>query len=126
MAESKTDIKQKKKDAVVEYFTEVPIYRYAAMYVGIDEETLARWRKEDAVFEERLHREKARWVNSKVKKAKVEFALERMEKEIFGQKITAELNVNPIEVLLRKYDLKEGGNDRQDDEPIPSSSEGTA
>lgn len=98
---------ESKKASIIEYYSDVPIYRYAALYVGISEDTLARWRQADTDFAERLDQARAQWVRKRVSKAKVEFALERMESEVFGQK--AELSVtggeNPINVLLQAYGI---------------------
>lgn len=75
------------KKQYVEYYTEAPVQKYAAMYIGRDEDTIIRWRKEDTDFADRVQRAKAEWVRQKLLKVKPEFALERLEKEIFSAKI---------------------------------------
>lgn len=78
------------KEEYINYYSELPVQKYAAMYIGRDEETIMRWRKKDVDFRDRVQKARADWVKSKTKKAKVEFALERVEKEIFNEKITHE------------------------------------
>lgn len=79
------DIAELKKK-YVEYYETTPVQRYAAMYVGRDEDTILRWKKEDAEFAEAVNLAKAKWVSSRLKDVKSEFALERLEKQIFSQK----------------------------------------
>lgn len=73
------------KDRYIEYYKDLPVQKYAAMYVGRDEETIMRWRKDDVDFEGRVNLARAEWVKRKASKAKVEFALERLEKSIFKE-----------------------------------------
>lgn len=72
------------KEEYVRYFEDVPIQKYAAMYVGRDEDTIIRWRNQDAVFADRILQSKANWVRKMLIKTKAEFALERLEKKVFG------------------------------------------
>jgi hypothetical protein len=104
----------KKKKQIIEYFKDVPVYKYAAMHVGIDEDTLILWRKADSDFSDKLDRERTEWVRGRVKKAKVEFALERLEKEVFSQKIEQEFKTSdPVMVLLQKYGITEGEGEKR-------------
>lgn len=66
------------------YYLECPIQKYAAMYIGRNEDTILRWKKEDSDFADRIEAARAVWVRKKLKKANVDFALERLEKEVFG------------------------------------------
>ena len=75
------------KDKMVDYYRKVPVLKYAAMKIGRDESTIHRWLKDDENFASRVTEARADWVSSKVEKSKVEFALERMEKEVFNQNI---------------------------------------
>lgn len=85
------------KQTYVRYFTDVPIQKYAAMAVGRDEDTIMRWRKEDHTFADAVQKAKAEWVRKKMLAVKAEFALERLEKEIFSQRseVLAEVAQTP-------------------------------
>lgn len=116
--------KEEKKAAIVAYFEDVPVYRYAAMHVGINEDTLILWRNEDSEFSERLDFAKTKWVSSKVKKAKVEFALERLEREVFAPpKQEHQIMGDPVKELLKAYGVTEGMEDATEiDESVQDSS----
>lgn len=75
---------QELKDEYVDYYRDVPIQKYAAMFIGRDEDTVIRWRKEDGDFADAVQRARAEWVRKRVIGAKAEFALERLEKELFS------------------------------------------
>jgi len=77
----------KLKQQYISYFNEVPVQKYAAMYIGRDEDTIIRWRKEDASFADAVKRAKAEWVRKKLFATKAEFALERLERDIFSPKL---------------------------------------
>lgn len=84
MAKQKEDIAIL-KDRYVEYYKELPVQKYAAMYVGRTEDTIKNWRDTDSDFSARVDQARSEWVKKKVSKAKVEFALERLEKSIFRE-----------------------------------------
>ncbi len=79
------------KQSYVKYYEDVPVQCYAALYIGRDEDTIIRWRKEDSSFAEAVQRAKAEWVRKKVIATKAEFALERLEKSIFSQHSNVEI-----------------------------------
>jgi hypothetical protein len=92
MASQKEQIAELKAQ-YLEYFKELPVQRYAAMYVSRDEDTILRWKAEDTEFAERVNQLRAQWVAKKVSKAKVEFALERLEKSAFRESKEIEVTV---------------------------------
>jgi len=71
-----------KKD-YVEYFRDVPVQKYAAEYIGRDEDTIMRWRRTDKQFADAVQRAHSEWVRKTFIKTKAEFALERLEKSLF-------------------------------------------
>ncbi|MFA6295700.1 MAG: hypothetical protein WC666_04810 [Candidatus Paceibacterota bacterium] len=73
------------KKQYVEYFEDVPIQKYAAMFIGRDEDTIIRWRKSDTDFADAVMKSKANWIRKKLISAKAEFVLERLEKELFNK-----------------------------------------
>ena len=85
MDKADKDIKTLKQE-YVDYYKDVPVQKYAAMAVGRDEDTIIRWRNLDPVFADAVQRSKAEWVRRKMLAVKAEFALERIEKDIFTPK----------------------------------------
>lgn len=124
----KPDPNAAKKKIIIDYFAEVPVYKYAAMAAGITDETLIAWRKADLEFSNRLNQARAKWVMGRLPKARVEFALERLEKEIFAppkQEVELDDKRDPLDEILKKFGLgKEEGktNDGQDDGAAESPS----
>lgn len=92
--------KDKLKIAYVKYFEDVPVQRYAAMYVGRDEDTIIRWRQEDPSFAESVQKAKAEWIRKRVITTKAEFALERLEKEVFSDKVTLTIEQSSYQKAL--------------------------
>lgn len=74
------------KDKFIEYFRDVPVQKYAAMYIGRTEQTIINWLKADMDFFNRVQEARAEWVKRKAVKVKAEFALERLEKEIWSER----------------------------------------
>lgn len=107
------DLKQK----YIKYFRDVPIQRYAAMYIGRDEDTIIRWRKDDAEFADCVESARAAWVKEKLKATLPSFALERVEKEIFTEKRQLEITTpTPIMELPNVSDNNSGQEDKNTDE----------
>ena len=96
--------RQEKKDKFVSYFREVPVQKYGAMYIGVTEQTIINWMSEDEVFFNRVQEARADWVKKKASKVRAEFALERLEKEIWQeQKATTVELIDPRKEILDKY-----------------------
>jgi len=75
----------------IKYYIDVPVQKYAAMAIARDEDTIIRWRKEDPDFADAVQRAKAEWVRKRVIATKAEFALERLEKDVFSVAATIEV-----------------------------------
>lgn len=82
--QTKEDIKRLKEEYIA-YFADVPVHRYAAQAIGRSEDAVLLWRKDDAEFSARVNQAEASWVRKKVMKVKAEFALERLQKQIFKE-----------------------------------------
>lgn len=76
----------KLKTEYLHYYRDVPVQRYAAAAIGRDEDTILRWRKDDAEFAESVEGALANWVKEKVMATKPEFALERLQNSVFGSR----------------------------------------
>lgn len=83
MDQSRTSISEMKRE-YIQYFEDVPVQKYAAMAIGRDEDTIIRWRNEDPSFADAVQRAKAGWIRKRVLATKAEFALERLEREVFS------------------------------------------
>lgn len=84
-------------------------YKLIARSVGRDEDTLAIWRNEDEDFSDRLEIARTEFIKKHMKKARPDFLLERLEKEIFAQKVEVDPGTNAIKALLEAYGVTEGG-----------------
>jgi|SRR6266567_4406574 len=105
---------EKLKQQYINYYRDVPIQKYAAQAVCRDEDTIIRWRKTDKDFADAVYQAHAEWVRKRVIATKAEFALERLEREIFGRKTTLsietsqkEIHPDPVIATLFKDFLKE-------------------
>ena len=89
-------MKKQQKDELkaryIEYFKDVPVQKYAAKYIGRDADTIIRWRKEDVIFADAIEKSFAEWVRKKMLATKAEFALERLEREVFSPKVALDIN----------------------------------
>lgn len=106
--QTEEDIRQL-KDRFVEYFREVPVQKYAAMYIGRTEQTIINWLRGDEGFFNRVEEARADWVKKQASKVKAEFALERLEKEIWAERKEVEIKGDPRIEILNKYMKEEKG-----------------
>lgn len=100
------------KERYIQYYKDLPVQKYAAMYVGRDEDTIKRWREDDADFADRVNLARAEWVKQKASKAKVEFALERLEKSIFKE--SKELEVKLPTPIMDLSDVQPNDSNKED------------
>lgn len=71
----------------LEYYLKLPIQKLAAASIGKSEDTIIRWKKNDAYFADQMQAKKAEWALDKVVKVKkTEWLLERIMKEYFAEK----------------------------------------
>lgn len=85
--------RQEQKDKFVSYFKDVPVQKYAAMYVGITEQTAINWLRDDPEFFNNVQSARAEWVKKRAIETKAEFALERLEHEVFKERKEETLNL---------------------------------
>lgn len=72
------------KQKFLEYYAEVPIQKYAGAYIGRDEDTISRWKQEDADFADQIELKKAEYLRQNLKEVKSkEWILERLFKDHF-------------------------------------------
>jgi hypothetical protein len=61
-------------------------YKLVGRAVGLDEDTLKKWRDKDPKFADELEQARTRFLNKHVRKARPEFLLERLEPDIFKER----------------------------------------
>lgn len=96
------------KAKYVEYYTDVPVQKYAAMSVGRDEDTIIRWKKEDSSFADRVDQAKAQFVRKRMLAVKSEYALERLMNDVFSgqpqpQRVNVEFDQPEANNLAREF-----------------------
>lgn len=82
---------QKRK--AIEYYEAMPVYKYAAAFAGISKDTLEDWRKADPDFSAALEKGKAEFFRKHGKRAKPEFLMERLDKEVFRESKEVEVTL---------------------------------
>lgn len=95
--------RQQKKDEFIAYFEEVPVIKYAAMYIEVTEPTAHNWLKEDSDFLSRVNQAKSKWAKKRALKTRAEFQLERLDKEIWSEHKTLDITVDPRKEILEQY-----------------------
>lgn len=95
--------RQQKKDEFVAYFEEVPVIKYAAMYIEITEVTAHDWLNKDSDFLSRVNQAKSKWAKKRALKTRAEFQLERLDKEIWSEHKTLDISVDPRKEILEQY-----------------------
>ena|SRR3989344_6427176 len=95
------------KKEFLKYFRELPVQKLAGAYIGKDEDTVSRWKKEDADFADQIGMAKANWAMIKTKKIKSEeWLLERVMKDHFASRneFVGDMTVN----IIRRSYLEDG------------------
>lgn len=84
-------------------------YKLIARSVGRDEDTLLRWRTEDEEFADKLDQARTAFIQTQMGKARPDFLLERLEKEIFAPPVnkTESTTIDPVMILLQKFGVME-------------------
>jgi hypothetical protein len=108
--------RQDKKDDFIKYFEEVPVIKYAAMYIEITEVTAHDWLNKDPEFLSRVNQAKAKWAKKRALKTRAEFQLERLDKEIWSEEKKIKVEVDPVEKILRGFglDVREATRDTEE------------
>ena len=74
------------KQKFLEYFKKTPIQKFGAKHIGVDEDTITNWKKEDSDFRIEIDKLNARFVEDGLENIDdMKWKLERMFKQVFGQ-----------------------------------------
>lgn len=105
--------KAQKKVMVLDYLSVVPMYKFAAHSVLIDEETLMDWRKEDPEFAYQCKEKISNFVSRTLRKTKPEFQLERAMRDdfVYRQELTGKDGKDLPAPILGA--ITSNGNDKQ-------------
>lgn len=103
-----TNIAELKKE-LIEYYRKLPMQKMAAAYIGRDEDTVIRWKKEDADFADQISRARAEWARDNVEAVKSkEWLLERILRDDFSEKkIIAGDEDEPLKIIITEAKTQE-------------------
>lgn len=90
IVEAHTEVEKKrleKKEKVIEYLRHLPVYKWAAASAGINEDTLAIWRKEDEEFSVRCESAKSEAIKGFAKRATPDFMLKSTDPATFKDRV---------------------------------------
>jgi hypothetical protein len=93
------DEKNNKKEKAIEYLSKLPIYKWAAKSVGVDEDTLRNWRDEDKDFSARCESAKAEAIEKLGKRATPDFMLKSVDPQTFKERIDVTSGDKPIPIM---------------------------
>lgn len=96
------------KESIVRSAEVIFHYKWVAKSVGIDEDTLLKYRTQDKDLSDRLEQARSRFIESNLKKARPDFKLETADRETFGRKEEVTVTIDPTKKILEKYGLLEG------------------
>lgn len=82
-----------KADAII-WAEQLYHYKLIGRAIGYSEDQLKRWREADKDFADGLELARTRFLNKRIKLARPDFLLERLEPEVFKQRTEQELNHN--------------------------------
>jgi hypothetical protein len=105
-----------KKKMFLEYFKDVPIQSLGANYIGVDEDTITNWKKEDSDFSDCIDNLKAEFARNNLKDVKsTEWKLERVMNDHFGQKTKTDITSKGKRIpLLGGISVLNNDSDKQD------------
>lgn len=75
-------------------------YKLTARAIGIDEDTIKKWRDNDKEFSDELEKSRIRFLQRRIKQAKPEFLLERLEPDIFKERTESDVKVELPKPIL--------------------------
>lgn len=88
------------KEAAIMHATTFYHYKLIAMATGIDDNTLKKYRETDKDFSDRLEEMRANFIGKKMKAARPEFLLERLNPELFKERKESDIKVTLPKPIL--------------------------
>jgi hypothetical protein len=96
------------KERIIQSAEVIFHYKWVAKSVGIDEDTLLKYRKEDKDLSDRLEQARSRFIRDNLKKARPDFKLETADRETFGKQQEVKVTGNAIQAIIDKFGDSEG------------------
>ena len=107
-----------KKQDFLEYFKTTPIQKFAAAYVGVCEDTVGDWKKNDPDFSDCIDRAKAEYVKKELNLVRSrEWKLERIFKGDFAQRTETDITSGGEKLpspILKLEDVRRNDSDPKD------------
>lgn len=94
--------RREKQAGIIEYIRRFPFYKWAAKSVGIDEDTLINWRKEDKEFAERVEIARSEGVRYFGGRATPDLILKSADPETFKERKEIEISGDPLVIIKDK------------------------
>jgi len=95
------DKNKEKKEQFLAYYRDLPVQRLAAASIGKNEDTIIRWKNDDAEFADEIEIAAAQWAMKQVKGVRSrEWLLERLMRGHFGQAMDVTSKGEKIEGLV--------------------------
>jgi hypothetical protein len=85
------------------YYSKMPVKKYAAYYVGRDEDTFLRWEKEDADFADKVKQLKSEYLLAKSKGLRPEFIVPLLFRELTPRQELTGKDGSDLSIKLVKY-----------------------
>lgn len=95
------------KESAIIWAESLYAYKLICRAIGITEETMIKWRKDDQDFSDRLEMSRVKFLNRNMRKAKPEFLLERLELEHFKQRTESDVRVELPSPILGGASVKD-------------------
>lgn len=93
-------------------------YKLIARATGISEDSLKIWRTDDQEFSDELEQSRTRFLNRRIKQAKPEFLLERLEPEIFKQRTESDVKVELPKPIMDLNGILKDNSNSKDSQPL--------
>ena len=92
-------------------------YKLIARATGITDDTLKAGRDADPEFSDELEQSRARFLNRRIKQAKPEFLLERLEPEIFKQRTEQDVKVELPKPIMDLNAIRTDNSNQENSQP---------
>ena len=98
--EKKPITNKEQKDKFLEYFRQLPIQELGANFIGVDENTITRWKKDDQEFADCIASAKSSWALDNARRVRSkEWLLEREMSNHFKERKEVEVSGDPLVII---------------------------
>jgi hypothetical protein len=93
------DKRLEKKEIAIDYLSHFPFYKWAAKRIGIHEDTMVLWKKEDKDFSDRCEAARSECISKMGKRATPDFMLKSVDPKTFKERLDITSGDKPIPIL---------------------------